>query len=234
MRDSKKGQIALILGNGPSLQKLNLVDVKKKRPDIFVTNGFYRNHFAQFVEPTFYCFSDPTFFFDTNPVSHSISDTFQYIRKTNCQLLISHFYRKVPLNCDNRIIYFNDREFSVLSRNINPCKPRGYASQTIMKALSVAIYLGYDRIYLLGVDNTEHRALFGDASNGLWARTDVYYGNPHQERFDYQLTAPNGVVGMFLQYTNWFADFKKFAVGNVYNLDLSSLIDVFPKVDSFK
>jgi hypothetical protein len=135
---------------------------------------------------------------------------------------------KIPLK--NRVVYFNDLDASVFTKNIDPCKPRGYASQTIMKALSVAIYLGYDKIYLLGVDNTEHRALYGNQANEIWARTDIYYGTDENLRFDYRITTQSGITSAFHQYATWFADFKKFNVGNVYNLDENSLVDAFPKI----
>jgi len=230
-KNSKRGKVALILGNGPSIKKLDLKNVEKMQPDIFVTNAYYSTSLSQLIKPNYYCLSDPAFFFDNGGVAHSISETLKYISDSRCTLLVSHLYRKVSLEIPNEVLFFNDLDLSAFSKNINPCKPRGYASQTLMKALSVAIFLGYDRIYLIGVDNTEHRALFGDKSNNLWARTDLYYGTSIENRLDYQIPQVSGIASTFFQYATWFSDYHKFAVGNVFNLDEVSLVDAFPKVE---
>jgi hypothetical protein len=133
------------------------------------------------------------------------------------------------LGVENDVVYFNDLELASLSKNINPCRPRGYSSQTVMKALAISIFMGYDKIYLLGVDNSECKSLFGDSRNNLWVRTDNYYASSSLKSFDYQVFTPSGADGAFAQYATWFSDFKKFAKGNVFNLDLDSLVDAFPK-----
>jgi hypothetical protein len=100
-----------------------------------------------------------------------------------------------------------------------------------MKALAVAIHLGYDKIYLLGVDNSECKSLFGDSDNKLWVRTDSYYAASDSGRYDFQVFTPSGADAAFAQYATWFSDFKKFSKGNVFNLDNESIIDAFPKVE---
>ena len=229
-RGSKKGSIALVLGNGPSLNQLDVEDVLRFRPDVFVTNGYYATNAARSVKPTFYCLSDTASFFDNGGAPQSISDTLSYISNSGSTLLISHYYRKQKLSIANQVIYFNDRELSTFSNNIDPCRPRGYSSQTVMKALAVAIYMGYDKIYLLGVDNSECKSLFGDSNNKLWVRTNTYYATSVLKDFNFPVETHSGADAAFAQYATWFSDFKKFAKGNVFNLDIESIVDAFPKV----
>ena len=230
-KGSKKGSIALVLGNGPSLNKLEIDDYHLFKPDVFVTNGYYATQIARLIKPTFYCLSDPASFFDNGGAPQSISDTLNYVSEAQATLLISHFYRKQKLPPNRRVLYFNDREISTFSHNINPCRPRGYSSQTVMKALAIAIYMGYDKIYLLGVDNSECKSLFGDSNNKLWVRTNTYYATSNLKDFNFPVETHSGADAAFAQYATWFSDFKKFATGNVFNLDIESLVDAFPKVD---
>jgi hypothetical protein len=229
-KGTKRGTVALVLGNGPSLAKLNIADITRSKPDIFVVNGFYATKAAHLLKPTYYCLSDPASFFDNGGIPQSISDTFKYVKNAQSTLLISHFYRRVKFPLRNKVIFFNDREFSSFSRNINPCRPRGYSSQTVMKALAVAVYMGYERIYVLGIDNTECKSLFGDADNNLLVRTNSYYADSDLEHSNLKVLTPSGADAAFAQYATWFSDFKKFSNGCIFNLDSESIVDAFPKV----
>jgi hypothetical protein len=185
---------------------------------------------ANNVIPDFYCLSDPDSFVQPDRmVRHSNSKMLDYIDSNNSTLLIPHFYRKFKLGIDNHIIYFNDREFQFLSRNINPCFPRSYASLTVLKALSVAIYLGYEKVYILGVDNTEFRALCSDQNGNYWLNIARLYEDSSANLM-YPVYSVSGISGKFQQYATWFADFHKFPKDRIFNLDTSSLIDAFTKV----
>ena len=57
--NSKVGKVALVLGNGPSLDKLNTNKVKSFVNDVFVVNDFYKLSISNEVQPTYYVLSDP-------------------------------------------------------------------------------------------------------------------------------------------------------------------------------
>lgn len=233
MKGLKYDKIALVLGNGPSLRKLNVEDIEKYSPDIFVVNDFYLKPIARLIQPQYYCLSDPDSLIQPSiEMRHSASATLDYIETNNCTLILSHFYRKLQIPTSIKKIFFNDREFTIFSKNINPCKPRGYSSLTVLKALSVAIYFGYKKIYILGIDNTEFKAIFGSKNNELWMRTDKLYEDKNLEAFTYPVYSSGGISGKFLQYAIWFGDFLKFSNGKIINLDTESLIDAFPKSES--
>jgi hypothetical protein len=230
VKGSKAGLNALVLGNGPSLAKINLSNIREKNPDIFVVNAFNQMSISAEITPKYYCLSDPDSIIKPDrPVPHNHDSTFEFISKNNCTLLLSHFYRKIQIPESIKCIYFNDKEFTLFSRNLNPCFPRGYSSLTILKAISVALYMGYDKIYILGVDNTEFNSLVGDLENRILLNTDNLYADNSLNRNVYFHSSAGGAAGAFLQYANWFGDFGKFPKNRIINLDTESLIDAFPK-----
>jgi hypothetical protein len=142
---------------------------------------------------------------------------------------MSHFYRKSDIPDSINRIYFNDKEFTLFGKNLNPCFPRGYSSITILKTIAVALYMGYDKIYILGVDNTEFKSLVGDIDNNILLDTISAYDKSSIIPMRYVYSSAGGIAGQFLQYSTWFGDFAKFPKDKVVNLNTDSLIDVFPK-----
>jgi hypothetical protein len=99
---------------------------------------------------------------------------------------------------------------------------------TLYKALSVAIWLGYDRIYVLGMDNTYPRNVYCDRDNRV-LNLEIHAG-----REDYAADWSRlyrGVGDLIYELAYLFYDARKFAAaGRVVNLDPYSLTDAFPKV----
>lgn len=230
MKGTKKGMKALVLGNGPSLGKINIDNIRQTNPDIFVVNSFNQMDLASKIKPDYYCLSDPDSIIEPErPVPHDTNSTIEYITKNECTLITSHFYRKIQLPQSMNRIYFNDKEFTLFGMNLNPCFPRGYSSITILKTIAVALYMGYDKIYLLGVDNTEFKSLVGDIDNHTLIDTSNLYDKGSVVAMKYIFGSAGGIAGQFLQYATWFGDFAKFPRDRIINLNTESLIDVFPK-----
>ncbi len=229
-KNSKIGKIALVLGNGPSLGKINLENIRAMKPDIFVVNSFNQMAVSNQITPDYYCLSDPDSIIKPNrSVPHDSDSTFEYIAQNKCILILSHFYRKADIPQSIKRVYFNDKEFTLIGRNLNPCFPRGYSSLTILKAISVALYMGYDKVFILGVDNTEFKSLVGDIDNNTLLETNNLYVDNSLVPMKFIFGSAGGIAGQFLQYANWFGDFRKFPRERIVNLDTESLIDAFPK-----
>jgi hypothetical protein len=230
VKGTKKGMKALVLGNGPSLGKINLANIREMKPDVFVVNSFNQMAISNEITPDYYCLSDPdSFIKPERSVPHNSDSTFEYILQTKCTLILSHFYRKSVIPHSINRLYFNDKEFTLFGRNLNPCFPRGYSSLTILKTIAVALYMGYDKIYILGVDNTQFKSLVGAFDNKTLLETNDLYGENSLVHMKYVFGSAGGIAGQFLQYANWFGDFKKFPKEKIINLDMESLIDAFPK-----
>jgi hypothetical protein len=89
--------------------------------------------------------------------------------------------------------------------------------------------MGYDKIFILGVDNTEFKSLIGDINNKTLLETNNLYVENSLVPMKFVFGSAGGIAGQFLQYANWFGDFKKFPRDRIVNLDTESLIDAFPK-----
>jgi len=232
LKNSKAGKIALVLGNGPSLSKIDLNNLTLVKPEIFAVNDYYLKIVAQTVVPNYYCLSDPDNFIQPNRTTrHNNSQLLKYIENNFCTVLIPHFYRKFDFGSKKHIVFYNDREFYFSKNTTNPCRPRGYSSLTVLKALSIALYMGYDKIFILGIDNTEHRALHGDLENNHWLEADKLYEDHNIVNVEIPVYSESGIAGKFQQYATWFSDFHKFPKEKIFNLDPTSLIDAFAKVE---
>ena len=236
LKNSKAGKTALILGNGPSLDKLNPKKISKEVDDIFVVNNFYKLQIASGIRPTYYVLSDPTSFFSVGQMSMDNKELVDYLESIGCNLILPHHVSEnfLPMNTK---IYFDDRDNFLFNRNIDPTKPRGYISVTLYKAIAMACYLGYSRIYILGLDNTEFYGYEGAADNRLMFNSTSYaQSNPAKERDREKLVAAyNGltyeysIAGRMQAYAYLFGDLELFPKTIIRMLDQYSLIDTFVK-----
>ena len=64
----------------------------------------------------------------------------------------------------SRITGITDEEIRIFG-NTSPVFPRGYVSMTLFKALALALFIDYDSIFVLGMDNTYPRNLYCDTHN---------------------------------------------------------------------
>jgi hypothetical protein len=231
---------ALVLGNGPSISKLDLVAVSSQQAvdlDVFVVNWFPLSELAKSITPNFIVLSDPAM------APSQVSDL------RGCQLwdylsLHSEIKIVVPSSWSkyldkestwsSRTIYFNDLGMEGLSKNIDPTKPRGYLSLTVYKALAMASYLGYRDISILGVDNTMFQGLSVTQENELMLGDKHFYAKqrPDQNMSNFY---PNGVADFFYDISLCFLHLRRCFghLENVYNLDGDSLVDCFVKADPY-
>ena len=231
---------ALVLGNGPSIAKLDLVAVSSQQGvdlDVFVVNWFPLSELAKSVTPNFIVLSDPAM------APSQVSDL-RCNQLWDYLLLHSEIKIVVPSSWSkyldkestwsSRTIYFNDLGMEGLSKNIDPTKPRGYLSLTVYKALAMASYLGYRDISILGVDNTMFQGLSVTQENELMIGDKHFYAKqrPDQNMSNFY---PNGVADFFYDISLCFLHLRRCFghLENVYNLDGDSLVDCFVKADPY-
>lgn len=238
LKGSRKGRIAFVLANGPSLTRISVPKFKKfvedNNAEVFCINMFVNSDFARAVEPDYWVISDPYNFVEND----------DYVRQTNengvkivrkAIFCANQHLRKFRQKTDLEMIPFCDTETShVFSNNIDPTKERSYLSMTAYKALAVAGYMEYDRIYIAGYDNSYIRLLGCDEENRIYRL---------EHHFDYK-SYPSDSTRQFLDFKNrkvadellanvrLFTDFYKFRKLPIFNLDTESLTDAFPKTKS--
>lgn len=243
-KGSKKGKKALVIGNGPSQGLVNSQLLQKfinGGNDIFAVNFWPQNAEISSVSPQYLIISDPSTLTDsggTDSYSEYLGNASKvlkaYLLERESIVLISPIDRVRHLKGifgAHRVLGFIDTEMRWLTANIDPRLPRGYLSMTLFKALAFAIHLGYDQVYLIGMDNTYPRDIFCDKANRI-----LNYER-HAAAADYLIDVSSHIPTMDIWAQDIFQLFhdlrRCFSGSQVMNLDCYSLTDVFPKVSDF-
>ena len=231
LRNSKKDSQALVLGNGPSLSRLDAKAVERDNPDIWVVNDFYKVKQAEDLTVTHYAISDRVYFSDSPGVVNArLKPILEYVKRKNAILVLPHWASTLDLPIPSSIqtYFFDDRELSAWSSNTSPIRPRGYIGLTLYKTLAFALYLGYDKVFLLGMDNTEFLNYGSDKSNRILLSSNHAYEN-FSNAADLSDHFADGMASVFTSLAHTFGDLLKFK-GPVFNLDEYSLTTRFPKL----
>jgi hypothetical protein len=237
LKNSKCGKVALILGTGPSIDRLNVDEVPLYIDDIFAINEFFSLKISDRIIPNYYCLSDPAHFRATPEYSEERRTQLnKYLRKVEPSLLLPHWsYREIEFEHFCKL-YFDDREFSWFRKNIAPTKPRSYSSATLYKALAMACHMGYDKIYILGLDNSNFKSYQGTVSNLVLDTLDhtAAVSDSHKEHImpSPQVKFSSGMAGRMQSFSKLFGDLDLFPKSKIINLSQDSLVDVFRKIES--
>lgn len=237
LKNSKTGKIALVLGNGPSLNNLNTNILEDYIDDVFVINSFNQLEVAKKIKPSFYGLSDPAHLGSiTKEQSSELIEILNYVKDSEATLVLPHTaYFATAFNSASRI-FFDDRERIFLNKNLSPLKPRSYGSTTIYKMLAMAVHMGYEKIFILGFDNTNFLNYRGRPDNLMQdiGGATAFRTQEKKSAFigEYEKEFTSGVAGRMQSYAHLFGDLHKFNLYNITNLDPYSLTDAFPKVSN--
>jgi hypothetical protein len=234
--NSKIGKVALVLGNGPSLDRLDTSKIDIFVNDIFVVNDFYKLSVSSGVQPTYYVLSDPASFWEDSQTISETKKLESYLGSTGSTLILPHNTRESFLPQISRI-YFDDRDYFLFNKNIEPIRPRGYIPVTLYKAIAMACYFGYEKIFVLGLENTEFFSYEGSLKNKLMvkARPYAHKKTEYQQQFEdiavgYNNNSyPYSIAGRMQAYAYLFGDLELFPKSRIRLLNEKSLVDLFVK-----
>ena len=101
---------------------------------------------------------------------------------------------------------------------------------TAYKALSIACYMGYEKIYVCGFDNSYFKSIFVDKDNNVYYNDEHYYSPRRPIDLKYKVSHEGRSVGELL-YTHHFLfkQLEKYRGFPIINLDEESLVDAFKK-----
>ena len=233
LKNGATGRNAFVFANGQSVDILDPAKVKNTGFDIFAVNGYLFSAFSQVATPTHYILSDPACF-DTPDAGNRSSRDLEISRKyaplfntldtLNTTLFVPMQYASRQKS--KRVIGFCDIE-NELSRNASDItKPRGYLSMTAYKALAIALFMGYDSIYICGFDNDYFQRLEADENNEAFYADAHFFGDPEK----HSVKTEGAHVGEFLYVHHFlFSNFGKFPPGTIVNLHKASLNTFFSK-----
>lgn len=161
-KDRHKGQRCFIVGNGPSLnlQDLSLLDGEA----VFTCNRFIQSAQYHKFSSTYHLWMDYRFFsqdFNTKAGSHLLniiksaktekSDPEVFFDVSARKMLVEHSIDK-----SIRVAYLFESHHYDFSKHdeIDLCMPLPHMPTVVQHAICVALYMGFEEIYLIGCDCT--------------------------------------------------------------------------------
>ena len=153
LKNSYSGKSCFIIGNGPSLTPADLELIKDKYS--FASNRIYSifNHTSW--RPSFYCIQDSILIREVNEkISElKLGQIFNFFSLNSWK-----YYTKKIKNNKSNYFYFLDTNVKNIDSFLglkNNVSKRVYEGRSItVSALQIAIFMGFTKIYLLGVDHT--------------------------------------------------------------------------------
>jgi hypothetical protein len=242
LKNSKNGKVAFVFANGPSLKKIDphkLLNYKNKNnSDLICVNNYLLSDMSCILPPDYMVISDPTYFghvpYLTKEDELLEKRSIDKINDLNVPVFIPIDFSSQ--NIFNKEYWINNNCYRSSSNVSNITSPMGYSAMTAYRALSVALYMGYDEIYICGFDNSNFLSFQVNEENILLQKDMHFYGTRADERILPKSIVRN-VADFFLDYSIMFADLYKFSKFNIINLDKNSFVDSFSKkhnIDIYK
>ncbi len=234
LKNSRRGKSALVIANGPSSERLRPNRVGELQSlgklEVFVMNGFYKSGLNESITSDHYVLSDPLLSPDASEffeglwlsISKGVSNVF-------CPRTWKIDSRVVE---PERVVHFEDRSLELWSKNTSPLRPRGYLSMTAHKALAIANFMGFAKIYVVGLDNSMFLTFEVDEANRLLQRPNHSGGSGGMDAKYLDESFPGGVADYFYNLAFGAHQLKKlFGEYPIVNLDKASFTDAFKKSD---
>ena len=166
-KDLHRGERCFILGNGPSLNSVDFTLLENET--IFTANQINRHpKFAQ-LKPKYHFWADPNFFkIDENkPEDMELLNVMKSINTNGnvpeCFFPIKQyeFTKKYQLDSELKVNYYYTglNIYDNYKEQVDYTKPVPGFSSVIMWCITMAIYMGFKEIYLLGCDHTSFVAV---------------------------------------------------------------------------
>lgn len=180
-----KGESCLIVGNGPSLTPSDLEKLKHLKS--FGSNHIYKIFDRVTWRPDYYFAIDIDLLTNDNVLIQSIKD-FIEPERTEVFLPINIFspkkFRLLPLTKVNYFRLKPPKEYTCrFSLDLNRYAQDGWSVSYTM--LQAAVYMGFDNIYLIGMDNSH---LNNGTANHFYSEKSEVKSIPHRRveaSFDY-------------------------------------------------
>lgn len=248
-KDENKNKKILVLGNGPSLNDINLKELSKKY-DIACVNWFAKNNPVFYeIKPKYYFLIDPSFFdmdsktyYDKRTQVKELTDAFD---KVDWEMIIISPQKGKLSTKNEHIKYshitteqlaadsFKKLYYLFYNNNLAVC-----GLQNVMcAALHFSISTGFSEVYIAGVDFDELKSYSVNKDNHVRLVYKHFYG---EKIID--CTETNYIPkGTFYKWMGYFAkmlkelyylsEYAKSKGVKVYNLTPNSFIDFFEKID---
>lgn len=235
LRDKYKGLNAFVFANGPSLNILNMEKIKNYQENynykIICVSSYILSEKSKIIKPDFYLLSDPAFFqFQDNIGDEKKEEIKRVISRLN-KLEIETF---IPIQYKNmcnlkKVFYFNDCEYRFNKNIIDITKPRSYISMTAYKAIAMALYLCFDKIFICGFDNDYFKSLLVNKTNEMFYQNEHFFKQSDSSIIKINKEEAKNISELLYSHSFLFSDLYRFPKNKIINLNPNSLIDAFDK-----
>ena len=230
---SQVGGEAIVIANGHSTNKLDVARVSAAMETglkVFAVNSYLFSDLAQLMTPSHYVLSDG---FHRPDATNDLSKRLWKVLDENpqIQLLAPHTWYPVLKTRRPETLYFNDCGLEGWTKNISPVRARGYLTLTAYKALALAIHFGYERVHIIGFDNSNYLNYRVDTSGRIWLGGDTHFYSVESPDQDLSEMYPQGMADCLFDHSLALLDLQRcFGHERVFNLDEKSSTHAFAKV----
>ncbi|MDB2357136.1 DUF115 domain-containing protein [Gammaproteobacteria bacterium] len=217
-----KGGSCYILGTGPSLSELSLADISHiKMNKTIAVNSFYKSDISKNLTPDYYSLLDNVYweeegwidtFFEIGNVYGPASET-RFITDYRARTLLN----SLPISLDPIYLYTKKYPYAEVSCDLS--KNMSAVMNVVSYSILVAMYLGFDKIYLLGCDYNA----FCNMGNG-------HCYDDKSEEADYNLSFYLKFYWFCTEFHYLIAKLAKEQSVTIINLTSTSLLDAYPRM----
>lgn len=251
LKDIHLGESCVIIGNGPSLRIDDLELLKKSQIITFSCNRINKLFDKTSWRPDYYCLSDSTVFKDRyfNMSCEELLDDFMTENIKNI-FLIENIKKYIPKKYSSapNILFFRMSLLPPFSAKMSPFSTEisdsisdlGTVAAT---CIQIAVYMGFESIYLYGIDNNFQKYLGPDGEfhvdlevkNYVEGIEDIAPKDKNEEipKTEYQAAVRQGFVDL-RKFDNGFSlcqDYAKFKKINIYNITRGGKLERFERKD---
>jgi hypothetical protein len=251
-KNKHKNETCFVFATGPSVNSLDLNLIKNEQSSgakVIGINSYLSSDLADQIKPDYFIISDP-FYLEVPKTLHKYEEEAErdigaIRRKRGFQLVLPHHWQNKPLlaglKLDPPPIFFNHSENILGGPNgADLLRPRYYIAMTSYIGVSVALYLGFKKIYLCGFDENRMEKMEIDINNHvIWHERHFYPESDERCRRD--MTKETGMtlesfclnVVMSVQSQRKLNDDALQMGAKVLNCNPSSFVVGFEKTDAF-
>lgn len=223
LKDSKKGQDCVIIGNGPSLTTGDLEALSGY--DTFATNRIYAIFPSTTWRPKYYIAID----------NNILNDNLEAIVEAEAEVKFLNYTVK-KRTCDK--VHENTRYINIFGRYV--LSPASYETKHIAYdvsrsfslsysvtgiAIELAVYMGYRNIYLIGVDHTYTNTIRKDGKLKKMEGVKDYFGDLKSKSYSIQYT--DAVDSYYLALRKHAEKYGS----HVLNATRGGKLEIFDRVD---
>lgn len=231
MKGSKQGKFVLVVASGPSVSFLDerrIIELRKKGVlDIISVNSVTNSEKLIRTGVDYVVLSDPCH--DRDPFYLSADLGLSLLPEKPKGIFLPRHFAHVRKGQD--LIAFEDIELPKFGLSTNPTMSRRYLSLTALKALAISGYLGYEKIFIVGLDASMFQTIEIDGTNSIIQHPNhvAGAGDPSVDVSSY---FPKGMMDYLYDAARFhFHARKYFSALPIFNLVPSSFTDAFPKED---